>query len=122
MVLVLIEDLLFRSKISAAGKAVGVKVEVVKTPEDALARARSERPTLILLDLDGQRTRPLELVQSLKVESGLEDVATLGFVSHLHADIIQEARRAGIGEVMARGAFATALPAVLGRAESQSDS
>ncbi len=115
MVLVLIEDLLFRSKISAAAKAAGVNVTIVKTAEDALARARDERPTLILLDLDGQRTRPLELVHQLQDEPGLAGVPTLGFVSHVHAHVIQEARRAGIGEVMARGAFAASLPQILGR-------
>jgi hypothetical protein len=52
----------------------------------------------------------------LKLEPGLEDVRTLGFVSHVHADVIQKARQAGIGEVMARGAFAAALPTVINRA------
>lgn len=122
MVLVLIEDLLFRSKISAAGKAAGVDVVVVKTPEDAMRRARDQRPALILLDLDGQRTRPLELVESLKRDPDLADVPTLGFVSHVHADIIQQARLAGIAEVMARGAFAAALHGVLGRVERHPDS
>ncbi len=115
MILVLIEDLLFRSKISSTGKAAGLELVVVKTPEDAVARAREQRPSLVLLDLDGQRTRPLELLRLLQADPALASIPTLGFVSHVHADIIREARRAGIGDVMARGAFASALPELLGR-------
>jgi hypothetical protein len=36
----------------------------------------------------------------------------LGFVSHVHADRIREARAAG-AEVMARSAFVSALPELL---------
>lgn len=117
MILVLIDDLLFRSKISSACKAAGVELAVAGSPEAALERARGTRPSAVWLDLDSARTRPLELVRQLADDPTLAGVPTLGFVSHVRADLIREAREAGIGEVMARGAFAQGLPDIIRRAE-----
>ena len=113
MVLVVADDLLFRSKISSAAKAAGVVTRAATTPDAAIAHAREQRPTLVLLDLDGTRSEPLEVLRRLAAEAGLADVPTLGFVSHVHADLIRSARAFGIGDVMARSAFVQALPAIL---------
>jgi CheY-like chemotaxis protein len=113
MVLVVADDLLFRSKISTAAKALGVTIKAATTAEAAVTRARESRPSLILLDLDSGRTQPFEVLRQLGEDPELRDVPTLGFVSHVHADLIRQARALGIGDVMARGAFATALPQIL---------
>lgn len=118
MILVLIDDLLFRSKISSACKTAGVELAVAGSPEAALERARATRPSAVWLDLDSSRTRPLELVARLAEDPSLAGVPTLGFVSHVRADLIREARAAGIGEVLARGAFAQGLPEIIQRAEA----
>jgi chemosensory pili system protein ChpA (sensor histidine kinase/response regulator) len=120
MVLVLIDDLLFRSKISSAAKAAGVELAVVGSPEAALERARGTTPSAIVVDLDSQRTRPLDLLRQLSADPALASIPTLGFVSHVRADAIRDARSAGIGDVLARGAFAANLPDLLRRFETGS--
>jgi CheY-like chemotaxis protein len=117
MVLVLVDDLLFRSKISGAAKLAGAELSVASSPEAALERARAARPSVILVDLDGQRSRPFDLLRQLKTDPALASIPTLGFVSHVRADLVRDARSAGIGEVMARGAFAASLPELLRRFE-----
>ncbi|MEW6323024.1 MAG: response regulator [Acidobacteriota bacterium] len=117
MVLVVVEDLLFRSKISSAARALGVTVGAATTPDAAIARARAERPSVIILDLDSARTGPLEVLARLGADPELAAIPTLGFVSHVHADAIRSARAAGIGEVLARSAFAATLPDLLRRYE-----
>lgn len=119
MILVLIDDLLFRSKISSACKAAGVKLAVAGSPEAALEMARATRPSAVWLDLDSARTRPLDLVRQLGQDAALAGVPTLGFVSHVRADLIREARTAGIGEVLARGAFAQSLPDIIRQTEAK---
>ncbi|MGE0042256.1 MAG: response regulator [Vicinamibacterales bacterium] len=118
MILALVDDLMFRSKISAAAKGTGAALGVATSPEALLERAAAERPSVILVDLDGQRTEPLEALRRLAADARLSDIPTLGFVSHVHGDRIQEARALGIGEVMARGAFSANLPAILGSYEA----
>jgi CheY-like chemotaxis protein len=117
-VLVVVEDLLFRSKISTAAKAVGVAVAAATSADAALTRAREVRPSLIILDLDSTRTQPLDVLDRLAADTDLAAIPTLGFVSHVHAHAIREARAHGIGEVLARSAFAANLPDILARFKS----
>ena len=118
MILAVADDLMFRSKISAAAKGSGFVLKVATSPDAVVTHATELRPSVILIDLDGQRTQPLETLRRLKAEPTLTDVPTVGFVSHVHADLIQEARRIGIGEVYARSAFSASLPAILASYET----
>lgn len=113
MILVVADDLLFRSKISTAAKTLGVVVRAATTPDAAIERAREDRPTLVLIDLDGQRPAPFEVLQRFAEEPALRDLQTVGFVSHVHADLVHRARELGIGQVMARSAFVAGLADLL---------
>jgi CheY-like chemotaxis protein len=113
MILVVADDLLFRSKISTAAKAAGVVVRAATTPDAAIERAREDRPSLVLLDLDGARPQPLDVLRRLAADPELRALKTLGFVSHVHVHLVQQARDLGIGAVMARSAFVAALPEIL---------
>jgi two-component system cell cycle response regulator len=113
MILVVADDLLFRSKISTAAKALGVVVRAATTPEAAVERAREDHPTLVLIDLDGQRPAPFEVLQRFAADPTLSDLRTVGFVSHVHADLVRQARELGIGQVMARSAFVAELTGLL---------
>jgi CheY-like chemotaxis protein len=119
MVLVVVDDLMFRSKISNAAKGVGATIAAATTAEAAIARAREVKPQLIVLDLDSARTQPFDVLRQLAADPELSAIPTLGFVSHVHAGAIREARALGIGEVLARSAFAATLPEILARTVGQ---
>ena len=113
MILVVADDLLFRSKISTTAKSLGVTVRAATTPDAAVERAREDKPTLVLLDLDGQRPAPFEVLERFRADPSLAALPTVGFVSHVHADLVQRARSLGIGTVLARSAFVAQLAALL---------
>lgn len=113
MILAAVDDLLFRSKIQRASQEVGAAVRFVSSPEELFAQARAQRPSLILIDLDNPRLRPAETVAMLKRDETLGVVRTVGFVSHVRADLVAAAREAGIDQVLARSAFAARLPDLL---------
>jgi len=113
MILVIADDLLFRSKISTVAKAAGVTVRAATTPDAAIERAREDHPTLVLIDLDGGRPQPFEVLRRFSEDPELKSLSTVGFVSHVHADLVRQARALGIGQVFARSAFVTALPDLL---------
>jgi PleD family two-component response regulator len=113
MILVVADDLLFRSKISTAAKAAGVTVRAATTPDAAVERALADKPSLVLIDLDGSRPEPFEVLRRFAEDTELSSLRTLGFVSHVHADLVGRARALGIHQVMARGAFAAELPQIL---------
>jgi CheY-like chemotaxis protein len=112
-VLSVVDDLMFRSRISTAAKAVGVRHIVATSPAAAIERARAERPDLILFDLDSSRTQPMDVLQMLAADPALAATPTLGFVSHVHTHLIEQARSLGIGKVMARSAFVMELEHLL---------
>jgi CheY-like chemotaxis protein len=113
MILVVADDLLFRSKISTAAKALGVVVRAATTPDAAIERAREDHPTLVLIDLDGQRPAPFEVLQRFSADPALSSLSTVGFLSHVHADLVRRARELGVGQVMARSAFVAGLTELL---------
>ena len=113
MVIVAVDDLMFSSKISSAAKLLGVEIAFARSPEAIVEAVRAKSPRLVILDLNSQRVRPLEAVAALKADASLARVPTVGFVSHVQADLIADARQAGIDQVLARSAFVTQLPRLL---------
>ena len=113
MILVAVDDLLFSSKIRTVAKQAGVELTFARTPEDILERARQDRPALVIFDLDSKKTDPVRTIAALKSDPALANIRTLGFVSHVHTDLIGAARKAGAEQVMPRSAFAGNLADIL---------
>ena len=113
MIVFAVDDLMFTSKITTAAKQLGVSVVVERTAEAVLDRIHALRPRLVVFDLNSARVRPLETVASIKADPELAAVRTVGFVSHVQADLIAAARAAGMDEVLARSAFVAKLPQIL---------
>jgi PleD family two-component response regulator len=113
MVLALVADLMFSSRIRAAAGAAGAEVRFARTAEDAVSQARALRPSLVLLDLNSAPLAPIDTIARLKSDADLAAARIVGFVSHVQADVIAAARAAGIDEVMARSAFVSRLPELL---------
>ena len=120
MVLVAVDDLLFSSKIRATAKQLAVDITFARTPDEILSQARALRPSLIVFDVNSQKSDPINTVAALKADEGLRDIPTTGFVSHVNTALILAARQAGMDEVMARSAFAANIPQILTERERRS--
>ena len=112
-VLAAVEDLLFRSKISETADVVGVEAAFPRNPKKLLEDLRASPPDLLVLDLNSARFEPLELLRIVNSDSALQDVRTVGFLSHVQGDLALAARESGCDRVMARSAFVENLPRVL---------
>src|SRR5262245_26141871 len=115
MVLCVVDDLLFSVKISTAAKALRVETYFERTAAMVLPRVREKQPSLVVFDLDSVTLRPLDAIAALKSDPALQRVPTLGFVSHVRADVIAAARQAGIDDVLPRSAFTQQLGEILTR-------
>ena len=113
MVLCVVDDLLFSVKISTAAKALGVPIYFERSADQVVARVREKQPTLVILDLNSSKLRPMEAIAALKADPDLRGIQTLGFVSHVQTETIESARRAGIDQVLARSAFSDRLGEIL---------
>lgn len=115
MILAVVDDLMFTSKIRSAATHLGVPLAFARSAEAALAEMRKSAPTLVIFDLNSPRTNPIAIVAAMKAEPALASIPTLGFVSHVDTSTIDAARQAGMDEVLARSAFTAQLGEILGR-------
>jgi CheY-like chemotaxis protein len=115
VILAIVDDLMFTSKIRAAAKPLGVTVSFARSAQAALDSMRAQSPALAIFDLDNPRTDPIATLVAMREDEALCRIPTIGFVSHVHAHLIDAARGAGITEVMARSAFTAKLPEILSR-------
>ena len=113
VILAILDDLLFTSKIRTTAKQLGATVIVARSAESALTEMRTTRPSLVIFDLNNPRTDPLGIVAAMKADVALAAIPTVGFVSHVQVDLINAAKQAGVTKVMPRSAFAEQLPAIL---------
>jgi len=116
VILCVVDDLIFSVKISTAAKALGAQVYFERAADKVVPRISEQKPSLVILDLNSGKLRPMDVIAAVKGDPGLSGVRTLGFVSHVNSDIIAEARAAGIDEVLARSAFVDQLGEILSSA------
>lgn len=117
MIVAAVDDLLFSSKIRNVARQVGVTCVFARSADAVVSEVRAQRPALVLLDLDAERIQPLDVLARLRADPDLSQVRTLGFVSHVHASLIQAARAGGIGDVLPRSVFVSALPDIVASAK-----
>jgi PleD family two-component response regulator len=115
MILAVLDDLMFSSKIKTTARQLGVAVTFARSAETAIAEMRKSAPSLVILDLNNARTNPLGIVASMKEDPALAAIPTVGYASHVQTDVINAARQAGVGEVLARSAFTIQLADILRR-------
>ena len=112
-ILAAVDDFLFRSKIRAVAKHVGVEVAFAQTPADIIAQVRDMKPSLAIFDLNSAKADPIATIAALKADPRTASVRAIGFASHVHTDLIAAARTAGADQVLPRSAFAGNLAEIL---------
>lgn len=105
VVIVVVDDMFFASKIRAVAEAVGVEVSFPRSKEAVIEKAREAR--LVIADLHNQKIDAVELAREL---SG---VKLLGFFSHVETELRQKALEAGYDSVIPRSVFARDLAEIL---------
>jgi len=113
LVISVVDDMFFASKIRAVAEAVGAEISSPRTVEGIVSKARETKPRLILIDLHNQRIEPLTLARELKSDDELRGIRLIGFYSHVETELQRNALAAGFDQVIPRSAFARDLPQIL---------
>lgn len=108
LVLALVRDLIFASKISASARAANVECRIIRDPK----LLEGQSGTLLLVDLN----EPGAIEAAASWQRATSHPA-IGFVSHVDAERIERARAAGLTKVMARSGFVEGLPALLAQVQ-----
>ena len=113
IVISVVDDMFFASKIRAVAEAVGKEISSPRSQEAVVSKARETKPGLIVVDLHNQRIDPIALAQALKSDEALRSIRLLGFFSHVETELRRNALDAGFDEVIPRSVFARDLPVLL---------
>ena len=112
MILAIVGDLIFASKIEQTAKLDGIAVDFA-TVEQKVMDFAAQQPRLIIIDLNFNAINPLSLIGKLKQHPDLHRTTILGFVSHVQADLKLAAQNAGCDLVLPRSAFSQDLSDIL---------
>lgn len=112
-VLVAVDDLFFSTKISETAKQLGIPVLFARSQDEVIARALTEKPALLIIDLNSNRCQPVETILQIKEDADLRHIPVIGFLSHVQADLKVRATMAGCDRVLPRSVFTTHLPKIL---------
>lgn len=108
-----VTDLLFSTKITSTGQALGVPVVVARSVDALVTQLNSAaggEGKLAIIDLNASGD-PVEAIRRVKALPTPPRV--IAYVSHVQADLAAAAREAGADEVMPRSAFSMNLPTIL---------
>jgi CheY-like chemotaxis protein len=113
MVLAVVDDLFFGSKIQSAVSHAGEHVTFVRAAEAVLPAMIEGRPAMVIFDLDRDALDPLGAIRAIRAHPELQSTRLIAFVRHTSSARIADARAAGIDLVQARSAFFPALAGLL---------
>jgi len=108
VVIAVVDDMFFASKIRAVAEAVGVEISFPRSKEALIQK--TQEADLILVDLHNQRLDPIALAAELKAN---QKVRMIGFFSHVETELQRRAIKAGFDQVLPRSAFSRDLPKIL---------
>lgn len=108
-----VSDLFFASKIRGTAEQLNVSVEFARSAETLFDKAKTEVPSLVILDLQAESPDPFDVTARLKADEQLSRVPIVAFFSHVEVELQRRAKEAGVDLVLPRSAFTARLPAIL---------
>jgi hypothetical protein len=108
-VVYLVQDLFFIARIRDVADQLGVTAVPAASADALPAAAHGAR--LVIVDL--RRADALAALERLAADPAAAAVRSVGFVGHEQTDVMAAARERGCGTVLAKGKFASELPALI---------
>ena len=118
LVLALVPDLLFGSRVQGSLVAAGHEVELIADEDGLRERLADDAPagaSVLVVDLTNEDLDGAGIVESLRGGGGSAHLRTLGFYSHVDAHVRERAERAGFDLVVPRSRMAREGPELLER-------
>jgi CheY-like chemotaxis protein len=108
--LVVMSDLLFRSKIDEVARRLGLELRVAKSPEQLDRQLAAGEPAIAIVDLEESALDSFAAIA--RIRTAVPKTPILAFAGHGNVEAIKRAREAG-ATVLARSGFTIQLPALL---------
>jgi PleD family two-component response regulator len=118
-IIAVMDDLFFSSKIREAAKPLGLNVEFIKTANGLIEKLESQKPSLLIFDLNSKACNSTEIIKNLKSSPTLKDIPVLGYLSHVQTELKEEADQAGCDLILPRSKFSKDLKEILMKYSTQ---
>ena len=112
-VLAAVSDMFFASKIRGTAEHLNITVEFARTADALFDAAKTEVPSLIILDLHATQLDPFALASRLKADEQLRGVPIVAFFSHVQTELQRRALEAGVDQILPRSVFTKRLAEIL---------
>jgi DNA-binding NtrC family response regulator len=109
-VLIVMSDLLFRSKIDEVARRLGLELRVAKSPEQLDRQLAAGEPAIAIVDLEESALDPVAAIG--RIRAAAPEMPIIGFAGHANVEVITRGRGAG-ATVLARSGFTVQLPELL---------
>lgn len=114
-IIVVVEDLIFLSKIQQTAKLTEVETETVQMQKLIERLAGPGSVSAVVFDLNHRSGRAVEVLRAMKADPRTQQIPAIAFLSHVQTDLAKAARDAGCDLLLARSAFTEQLPQLLRR-------
>lgn len=118
--ILLTNDLMFSSRVTAAAARIGQSCRVVSGPDDLIAAIAAGDAPLVIIDLTVSNLNVAATIEQLRALP-IPPRAVIAYGPHVHEARLAAAREAGCDEVFSRGAFNSQLDAILARYQAGAD-
>jgi CheY-like chemotaxis protein len=112
-VIAAVSDMFFASKIRGTAEHLNVSVNFARTADGLFDAAKSDVPSLVILDLQDTRLDPFELAARFKADEQLRAVPLVAFFSHVETELQRRAQEAGVDHILPRSVFTRQLAEIL---------
>lgn len=107
-VIVLVDDLFWRTKIEHAVKSAQAPVVFLSNPSDLPSAIDPAQTGLVLVDLS-LRTDPFPAISAVKKNPKTKAIPVVGYFEHVRKDLEQKGKAAGADQVLPRSTFSQNL-------------
>ena len=119
MIIAIVKDLFFISKIKETAEQLDKKVFFIKNNDELNNffnknnnTTNNENIDLIIIDLNFNEINSLETIQKMKNNNNLKNKKIIGYCSHVQTELMNKAKELGI-EVMPRSLFTEKLAYII---------
>jgi len=111
VVLGLVRDLFFRSKLDAVAESADIELFYASDLDAATRQCTARNPSLILVDLSDAAFPAADTVE--RIRAAATDAQIIGFASHIDLKPLRAAKEAGFASALSRSEFTAKLPDLL---------
>jgi CheY-like chemotaxis protein len=117
-VLVVMSDLIVRSKIDDAARRLGLELRAARSPEQLERHLAAGVPAVAFVDLETEALDPTAAIRRIREAAG-DGVRIVAFAGHTNVAAIEAGRSAGAGVVLARSGLTAQLAGLLERVAAE---